>query len=81
MPAQPLLSAGMAGLLRTAQDEGAESWTRAHAFNCLCLAFNDRNLGVETSGYFAQGARCCRASPLASSALAFKCHGVLCDAT
>lgn len=52
---QPLLSAGMAGLLQTAQDESAESWTRAHAFNCLCLAFNDRNLGVETSGYFAQG--------------------------
>jgi hypothetical protein len=54
--AQALLQTGMAELLATAADASIpESWPRAHAFNCLRLAFNDRNLSVDTSGFFSQG--------------------------
>ena len=55
---QALLQAGMSELLATAADGTIpESWPRVHAFNCLRLAFNDRNLSSDTSGYFSQGAR------------------------
>lgn len=47
----------MSELLATAADAAIpESWPRVHAFNCLRLAFNDRNLSVDTSGFFSQGA-------------------------
>ena len=33
----------------------SEPWARVHAFNCLRHIFNDSNLTVDTSGYFAEG--------------------------
>ena len=53
---QALLTTGMSELLATAADGSiCESWPRVHAFNCLHLAFNDKILGIDTSGFFAQG--------------------------
>ncbi len=40
---QPLLSAGMAGLLATAQDERAEPWTITMIYLQLCMLFPCRN--------------------------------------
>ncbi|GAX83456.1 hypothetical protein CEUSTIGMA_g10881.t1 [Chlamydomonas eustigma] len=37
----------------------AEPWPSVHAFNCLRHTFNDSNLAVDTSGYFAEGMQLC----------------------
>ncbi|BDA45482.1 probable thyroid adenoma-associated protein homolog [Coccomyxa sp. Obi] len=51
-----LLHTGMSELLRTANDTSlSEPWPRVHAFNVLRLAFNDKNLSTDSSGFFAEG--------------------------
>jgi hypothetical protein len=56
---QTLLHTGMSELLRTATDASLpEPWPRVHAFNVLRLAFNDKNLATDSSGFFAEGAAC-----------------------
>jgi hypothetical protein len=53
---QALLHKGMTELLRTASDTSLlEPWPRVHAFNVLRLAFNDKNLAVDSSAFFAAG--------------------------
>jgi hypothetical protein len=44
---------GAAGGLAALLDE--EPWAAVHAFNCLRHTFNDSNLAVDTSGFFAEG--------------------------
>lgn len=57
---QTLLHRGMSELLRTATASSFEEpWPRVHAFNVLRLAFNDKNLAVDSSGFFAEGAAPC----------------------
>ena len=47
---------GMSELLRTANDTSvSEPWPRVHAFNVLRLAFKDKNLSTDSSGFFAEG--------------------------
>lgn len=47
----------MTELLRIANDTSLpEPWPRVHAFNVLRLAFNDKNLATDSSGFFAEGA-------------------------
>lgn len=44
-------------LLRIAVDESqAQPWPRVHALNTLRLAFGDKTLANDASGFFAQGA-------------------------
>lgn len=46
----------MSELLRTANDTSlSEPWPRVHACNVLRLAFNDKNLSTDSSGFFAEG--------------------------
>lgn len=53
---QTLLHMGMSELLQTANDTSlSEPWPRVHAFNVLRLAFNDKNLSTDSSGFFAEG--------------------------
>ncbi|KAK9830510.1 hypothetical protein WJX72_012147 [[Myrmecia] bisecta] len=51
-----LLHGGMSALLDLAGDTAqAEPWPRVHAFNVLRMAFNDKNLAMDSSGFFAEG--------------------------
>lgn len=48
--------AGMNVLLTLAGDESqAQPWPRVHAINTLRLAFSDKTLANDASGFFAQG--------------------------
>ena len=49
----------MKELLRIGCDEGQDQpWPRVHALNTLRLAFGDKTLASDASGFFAQGVFC-----------------------